>query len=198
MPECGVVMWLTNRRDGSEIVARMRCRAKNCSHCWPMYARHIRRRVCYEMQRNPGSASFASSYLLISKTGTNFRALRVGLTRVGARWVVSPLQGGGYAIVSDRQVGSGWQEVRDLDTVMRYVLKHHDRSRHITSSRSLNAAARQVSVWVFKCQVRQTMERVAEVVGEMGLHGHWSGVDCYVVEGASPQELIELMNRVAA
>jgi len=193
-----VVLWLSNRIDGAELLARMRCRSKRCPECYVLYAIQIRNRICHGRSPNSRRALFASSYLYISKLGTDFRACRVALHRRGAWWVGVPLPGGRIAVVSDTPLGPEWQKIRDLSRVAGYLMKHHDKSRSITSSRGLNVAARTTSVWTLNSQIPSLLEKAVEELQRMGLHGHWEGVNCYIVEDAKPGDMQEFAKRMAA
>lgn len=196
MLECGKVLCLREPVEDIAIVARMRCHRKTCSECWPLYAKNVCSRVRGAKWAGGQAGSFASSFILYSKTPGLVDRYKERLRARAEGWVAIPLPKGWTALITSVWV-EGSTPVRDLNVLVWKLLKHHDRSRHITSSHQVRAAQRPTSTWSLMAPMGMGLEAAIERLEQSGLRGEWTSVNCYLLKGVPEVKLLECLGRPA-
>lgn len=172
---CGLVRALRHIESDRIVVSRLRCRRKRCQWCWRDWQREVKGRVlqCH---------TFASSSCFVFISASVTSALRQWMKRNAASFVTVPLVGGKTLILSS-QCFPHSHPVRDLDRLLTYSLRHHDRNRRISSSQDVNAGKRGKPEWRFAGNYHGTIEQAAEELAAMGLHITWFHPNSFTIEG---------------
>lgn len=193
---------LDPERPGDALVLHVPCRRKSCHPCWLDYRERVAERVVRSftaMAPRPRCPSFAGIFLTNKQNwDIAWAARRKLLWRSGSEWVVVPLEAGQIALLAWPGLPGFTIPVLDFGAAVEQLLDRHDRSKRINSSQGLRAAARPLPTWRLLGVTALTLERVCDILEQMGLTYRWNGVDCIYIFNATPQQLTDLQMRLSA
>lgn len=178
------------------------CKRKSCDPCWVDYERRIREQIvdAFNSWKSQRLSSFAGLIPLDMQNSTtrDWHNLRRRLNQAGREWVFIPQVGGGAAVLCWPPPPNHTIPVLDLDLTTRVILQTHERSRKISSSSGMRVAARPISNWRLMGVTSQHIERIREILEQVGLQYEWNGIDCIYIREMTGEQMDDLKLRMAA